>query len=388
MDTAARKIAPTKKSERGNVMLFHLKNLKSRAANAENPRAEAGKGGMSNNGRKGSPCIWPFKKGETKVLLHQKGSGVIRHIWCTIPPGNIMHMRNIIVRMYWDGQSQPSVEVPLGDFFGVAFGRQRNIISDCVSMQLGKGLNCWIPMPFKKEAIITVENDSDSDVAMLFYQIDFTLDDEVDENTGYFHAQFRRANLCPMYEDYAILDNVKGRGVYLGTVIGIRDLYPKAWWGEGEMKFYIDGDKEYPTICGTGTEDYMGSAWGLDEISTPYQGAPLLDREKGLYSLYRFHVKDPIYFQSDLKVTIQQIGCGSEKKAKEYFRDNSRYFEAAGAPEGSDICYFERSDDYCSTAYWYQTLPTNAFPTLPDREERSKDLMIELEKDDPKRNDI
>lgn len=358
----------------GIPMLYRLRNIKSRAACAENPYAQVGKGGQANNGRKGSPCIWPFKKGQTKVLLHQRGNGVIRHIWCTIPPGNAMHMRNIILRMYWDGQQTPSVEVPLGDFFGIPFGIQRPMVSEYISAQAGKGFNCWIPMPFKSEALITVENDSDSDVAMFFYQIDFTIGDELDEDTGYFHAQFRRSNPCPMYEDYTILDGINGRGIYLGTVLGIRDLYPEAWWGEGEVKFYIDGDKDYPTICGTGTEDYMGSAWGLDEVITPFQGAPLVDREKGVYSIYRFHVRDPIYFQRDLRVTVQQIGCGSEAKVREHFGDNTSYYKAAGAPGDSDVCYFERSDDYCSVAYWYQTLPTVPFPVLPNREERSKDL--------------
>jgi hypothetical protein len=365
--------------KRGMTMLYQLKNLKSRAACAENLSAETGKGGQTNHGRKGSPCIWPFKKGETKVLLHHKGSGMIRHIWCTIPPGNIYHMRNIILRIYWDGQDNPSVEVPLGDFFGIPFGRQKDMVTEYVSMQSGKGLNCWIPMPFKSEVLITVENDSDSDIAMLFYQIDFTLGDEFNEDTGYFHAQFRRSNPCPINEDYTIVDEVKGKGVYLGTVLGIRDLYPESWWGEGEMKFYIDGDKEYPTICGTGTEDYMGSAWGLDEVITPYQGAPLVDRENGLYSLYRFHIKDPIYFQSSLKLTVQQIGCGSKAKALEHFGLSSSYYPAAGT-EDPDVCYYERSDDYCSTAYWYQTLPTNPFPSIPNREERSKNLLVEKEK--------
>lgn len=368
-------------------MPYELKNLRSRSACAENPNAEPGKGGQSNNGRKGSPCITPFNKGETKVLLRQKGPGLIRHIWCTVPPGNPSHMRNLILRMYWDGQTCPSVEVPLGDFFGVPFGRQKEMVTEYVSMQAAKGFNCWIPMPFKSEALITVENDSDSDVRMFFYQIDFTLGDELDENTGYFHAQFRRSNPCPLHEDYTIVDGIKGKGVYLGTVLGVRDLYPESWWGEGEFKFYIDEDKEYPTICGTGTEDYMGSAWGLSEVVTPFQGAPLVDWENRLFSLYRFHIKDPIYFHSALKVTVQQIGFGSTEKAKQHYGAEGSYYHAAGVQD-FETCYFDRSDDYCSVAYWYQTLPTNPFPVLPDREERSADLSFEQGKDIPKRDDV
>lgn len=369
-------------------MIYQLKNLKSRAATAENKKAEVGAGGQSGNGRKGSPCISPLKKGTTYTLLDTKGPGMVRHFWCTLPPGNIDHMRNTIIRMYWDGQEQPSVEVPLGDFFGIAHGRQRNMISDSVGMQEGKGLNCWIPMPFKESALITIENDSDSDVDLYFYQIDFTLGDDINEDTGYFHAQFRRSNPCPMGEDFVIVDGIKGRGVYLGTILGVRSLYQEAWWGEGELKFYIDGDKDYPTICGTGIEDYMGSAWGLEEITTPYQGAPLVDNENGLYSIYRFHSKDPIYFQDDLKLTVQQIAYGSRGKAEKHFGEAFNGYRAAGPPSDNDFCYFDLSDDYCSTAYWYQTLPTTPFPAFPNREQRTSDLLDLGEEPAVKRTDI
>jgi hypothetical protein len=369
-------------------MIFHLKSLQSRAASAENINAEVGSGGQSNHGRKGSPCIWPFRKGEKHVLLDAKGPGMVRHIWCTIPPGNIEHMRNVIIRMYWDNQEQPSVEVPLGDFFGIAHGRQRNMNTEFVGMQAGKGFNCWIPMPFKTRAIITVENDSDTDVPMFFYQIDFTLNDEVDDDTGYFHAQFRRSNPCPIHEDYVLLDKIHGRGVYLGAILGVRSLYQDAWWGEGEFKFFIDGDKDFPTICGTGAEDYMGSAWGLEEIVTPYQGAPLVDNDSGLYSIYRFHAKDPIYFQENLKITVQQIGYGSREKAEKFFGKEFVAYQAAGTKEEDETCYFDLSDDYCSTVFWYQSLPTTPFPTLPDRSKRTADLLGVHDKETIKRSDI
>ncbi len=173
------------------------------------------------------------------------------------------HLRNTILRMYWDGQEHPSVEVPLGDFFGVAHGRQADLGSALLAMQDGKGFNCWIPMPFRTHARITVENDSGSDIAMFFYQVDFTVGDSLDDSAGAFHAQFRRNNPCPLHEDYVILDGVEGRGAYLGTVLGVRALYRDCWWGEGEVKFFLDSDDTHPTICGTGAEDYMGSAWSL-----------------------------------------------------------------------------------------------------------------------------
>lgn len=369
-------------------MLYQLKKLNSYAASAENPLARRGSGGKANNGRKGSPCIWPFKKGDTHILLDVEGPGMIRHIWMTIPPGNVDHMRNVIIRMYWDGQPHPSVEVPIGDFFGIAHGRQCNMVTDFVGMQDGKGFNCWILMPFKQRALITVENDSHTDVEMFFYQIDFTLGDELDSDTGYFHAQFRRMNPCPIQEDYVILDGVQGRGVYIGMILGIRDLFKEAWWGEGEVKFYIDDDDLFPTICGTGTEDYIGSAWGLSEIITPLQGAPLVDGKAGLYSLYRFHQKDPIYFSSKIKITIQQIGFGLADKAKSHYDKDFIGYQAAGHSLDSEYCYFERSDDYCSVAYWYQTLPTVPFPLLPNREQRIEGLLNMTDQGKPKRNDI
>ena len=369
-------------------MLYQLKNLKSRAATFENQEALPGEGGKSQDGRKGAPCIEGFKDKETRNLLETKGPGMIRHMWITIPPNDIMAMRNIILRIFWDGQSQPSVESPIGDFFGVAHGRQRSLVSDNVTMQGAKGFNCWIPMPFASNVKITVENDTGKEVPLFFYQIDFTLGDEIDTNMGYFHAQFRRANPCPFHEDYRIIDGIEGKGVYLGTVLGVRSKFIDEWWGEGEVKFYIDKDQEYPTICGTGAEDYIGSAWGLEEINTPYQGAPLVDDERGLYSLYRFHNVDPIYFQESLKVTIQQIGYGQSEKAEKHYGENYVWHRAAGTKESSPDGYFERSDDYSSVAYWYQTLPTNTFPQLPDRTKRSEDLMINEAEEQIERNDL
>lgn len=354
-------------------MLYELKNLQSRAANGENQRGEKGRGGMARGGRKGCPSISPVKAGKTYTLLDAEGSGMVRHIWFTFPPDDKLAMRNLILRMYWDGQDTPSVEAPIGDFFGLPHGVNRDMQSDYVQVVAGKAYNCWIPMPFRTHARITVENDTGKEINHLFYQIDYTLGDEIPQDAGYFHAQFRRQNPCPKYADYTIAD-IRGKGVYLGTVLGVRSLYTRSWWGEGEMKFYLDGDSDYPTICGTGTEDYIGFAWGMLEKCCPQTGCPCCDDEKGLYSIYRFHGKDPIYFQNALRLTVQQIGCGSRKEVKADFGDQADIFTAWGETDASDTCYYERSDDYCSTAFWYQTLPTAPFPPFPDREARSKDI--------------
>ena len=354
-------------------MLYEIKNLQSRAANGENQRGEKGAGGKARGGRKGCPSIAPMKAGKTYTVLDVDGPGMVRHIWFTFPPETVGAMRNLIVRMYWDDQENPSVEAPMGDLFGLPHNVMRDMQSDYVQVIAGKAYNCWIPMPFKKHARITVENDTGAQVDHLFYQVDYTLGDEISEDTGYFHAQFRRRNPCPMHTDYEIA-NIKGKGVYLGTVLGVRSLFTESWWGEGEMKFYLDGDEEYPTICGTGTEDYIGFAWGMMEQCCPQSGCPYCDDDKGLYSIYRFHGKDPIYFNESLRLTVQQIGFGPIEGAQKHYGQAFDSSKAWGSDDPT-VCYYERSDDYCSTAFWYQTLPTQPFPKLPDREARTKDIL-------------
>ena len=361
-------------------MLYQLQNLESRAANAENPGGEKSKGGLAGGGRKGSPCLQKIAPGETVTLLDTKGSGCVRHIWLTFPPDLPKLLRCLVLRMYWDGQETPSVEVPVGDFFGVAHARFVPMVNELTAFQNAKGMNCWIPMPFTKSARITLENDSDVQIPMLFYQVDFTLGDEHPENTGFFHAQFRRMNPQPIHTDYVILDGIRGRGRYLGTVLGIREGSDKlsGWWGEGEIKMYFDGETQ-PTICGTGAEDYIGFAWGLKEGCMSRQGCTIADYDNRQYSIYRWHTDDPICFNESLKVTIQQMGYGSEKAVRPVLKEEFRRFPAAGEKPDGDMCYYDRSDDFSSVAYWYQTLPTVPFPPLPDREARLAGCLTDAE---------
>ncbi len=366
-------------------MMYTLKSLETRWANAENPRGEKSRGGLAGNGRKGAPCVQDFKPHTTLTLLDQQGPGMIRHIWMTFPPDMLALPRALILRIYWDGSAHPGVEVPVGDFFGIAHARKRPMVSELFSFQGGRGLNCWAPMPFAGRARVTLENRGEETVPMLFYQIDYTLGDEITPDTGYFHAQFRRQNPCPIHEDYVILDGVKGRGVFLGAVIGVRSLYRNSWWGEGEVKCFLDGEDQ-PTLCGTGTEDYIGFAWGLGALCTPEQGCALSDEELGLYSIYRLHTRDPIYFQDSIKVTIQQIGYGGTRQAQAFFGDEFRSYPAAGVKDGKS-CYFDRSDDFCSVAYWYQALPAAPFAPLPSHEEMMADLNLEHEAGKTRRGD-
>jgi len=343
--------------------LSRLSSAKTRSISPENFTGEKGKGGMAVDGTaqqsardlgqgwKISPCIY-IQPGETAVIAEIDEPGAIQHIWMT-PTG---HWRYSILRVYWDGQEQPSVECPVGDFFACGWGEYGQVSSLAVCVNPKSGLNSYWEMPFRKSCKITVENIGFEQMT-LFYQIDYTLT-EVPDDTAYFHAQFRRVNPLPYKDVYTILDGVDGQGQYVGTYMawGVNNC---GWWGEGEIKFFLDGDGEFPTICGTGTEDYFCGSYGFDlgkekggyrEFTTPYAGLPQVIRPDGLnqsqtrFGLYRWHIADPIRFEQDLRLTIQALG----------WRSGGRYLPL--------------QDDIASVAYWYQTLPTAPFPQLPDRD--------------------
>lgn len=333
-----------------------------RSISPENFTGEKGKGGMATLeqgsagqaardlgvGCKVSPYIIIEPK-QTFVLAAIEGPGAIQHIWMT-PTGN---WRFSILRFYWDGEDSPSVEVPVGDFFACGLGKYAQVSSLPVRVNPGSAFNCYWVMPFRKSCKITMENLDDWKMT-LYYQIDYTLT-QVPEDAAYFHAQFRRTNPLPFKSVYTILDGVKGWGCYVGTYM-CWGSHSSGWWGEGEIKFYIDGDKEFPTICGTGTEDYFCGSYGFvveeryREFTTPYAGMPQVLRPDGLWNsqqrfgLYRWHIMDPVCFAKDLKVTIQALGW----------------------PSGGR--YQPLQDDISSVAYWYQREPHAPFPPLPDRD--------------------
>ncbi|HOM72727.1 MAG TPA: DUF2961 domain-containing protein, partial [Armatimonadota bacterium] len=265
--------------------------------------------------------------------------GVIRHIWITVDP---KFYRDCILRMFWDGEDSPSVEVPLGDFFCNGHALRCNINSIPIAVNPSGGFNSFWPMPFRKSARIELENQGKNVINQFYYQVNYELD-EVPDNAAYFHAQWRRAVTPIEAPQHVILDGVKGKGHYVGTYLAWTQL-SDGWWGEGEIKFFMDGDKEFPTICGTGTEDYFGGAWGFeDTFSTAFLGYPLWVREPGQvpkHGLYRWHIPDPIRFEKELKVTIQALGWW---------------------PNGK---FQPLQDDIASVAYWYQTEPHASFPEL------------------------
>lgn len=351
----------------GNI--FRLSDAKTRSISPENFNGAKGKGGMAAEGTgkeaardlgkgwKISPCV-VIKAKTTFTVAEIEGPGSIQHIWMT-PTGV---WRNSILRFYWDDEASPSVEVPVGDFFGMGWGQYSPLQSLAVCVNPGSAFNCYWPMPFKKKCRITMENIDETEM-VLYYQVDYILT-ELPSDAAYFHAQFRRTNPLPYKSDYTLVDGIRGRGQYVGTYIAL-GVHSNGWWGEGEIKFFMDGDTDYPTICGTGTEDYFCGSYDFDtrkknaagvevseftEFSTPYSGLHQVIRGDGHYDvsqrfgMYRWHIKDPIRFEKDLKVTIQALG----------WRSGGRYLPL--------------QDDIASTVFWYQTEPHNPFPALPGKD--------------------
>jgi hypothetical protein len=353
-----------------NGLGMHLGNLarlstaETRSISAENPDGAKGRGGMATEGTgadaarelgqgwKVSPSIH-IPANSTFVLADIDGPGAIQHIWLTVHP---TQWRRLVFRCFWDGEESPSIETPLGDFFCNGWGVRCNIASLPVAVNPAGGFNSYWEMPFRRHARITLENITADEVPAFYYQIDYTLTD-VPDDRAYLHAQWRRSNPLPYKEVHTLLDGVQGRGHYVGTYLawGVNN---NGWWGEGEIKFYLDGDDEWPTICGTGTEDYFGGAWNFEfpkgeygVYSTPFLGLPQVIKPDGLYAanqrfgLYRWHIQDPIRFQQDLRVTIQALGWRSR------LEDKPRYLPL--------------QDDIASTALWYQTEPHAPFQELP-----------------------
>ncbi len=331
--------------------IFVISDAETRSISAENPTGEKSGGAKSSpdagnpasqlgKGWKVRPCI-TLSPGSTTILADISGSGIIQHIWITVDP---KAYRETILRIYWDGETTPSVEAPLGDFFTNGHGLRYNVNSLPIAVNPSGGFNSFWPMPFSQGARITIENLYPQPIDGFFYQITYTLTD-IPEKAARFHAQWRRSLTTQDYPEHIILDGIQGQGHYVGTFLAWTQL-SNGWWGEGEIKFYIDGDQENPTICGTGTEDYFGGAWGFggETYSTPFLGYPLYRKEPGEvphHGLYRWHIMDPIRFKKDLKVTIQALGWW---------------------PHGK---FQPLTDDIASVGYWYQTEPHAQFPPLP-----------------------
>ena len=341
--------------------LSRLSHAQTRSISPENFTGEKGKGGMATEGTganvarelgqgwKVSPSV-DIPAHATHTMAGIDGMGAIQQIWLTLFPD---FWRRVILRIYWDGEETPSVEVPVGDFFCNGWLTRANVTSLAVAVNPAGGFNSYWEMPFRKSARITLENLHDDKVTV-YYQVNYTLT-TVPDDAAYFHAQWRRDNPLPYKGVHTLLDGVQGQGQYVGTYLawGVNN---NGWWGEGEIKFFMDDDAEFPTLCGTGTEDYFGGAWNFEQprgeygvFSGPYTGLSQVIKPDGLYrsqqrfGMYRWHIMDPIRFEHDLRVTIQALGW------------------RVGGP------YLPLQDDIASTSYWYQSEPHAAFPALPDR---------------------
>ena len=348
-----------------------LMDAQTRSVSAENPTGGKGKGAMAipklgdpelphaamtahlGPGWKTRPFLSP-KAGQTVTLMDAAGPGVIQHIWIVSGDWG-KHGRSCVLRFYWDHEESPSIEVPVTDFFAVGHDKFAAVNSLPVAVNAASALNCFWPMPFRKHAKVTFTNESKADIGILAYQITYA-EMPVPQSAAYFHAQWRRGN-SGQQNPYVILDGVRGQGQYVGTFLAWSQM-SNGWFGEGEIKFYLDGDREFPTICGTGTEDYFLSSYGFPRVfSSPFVGVTLKDgdvekhaegKAGTKWSLYRWHIMDPIRFQQDLRVTIQALGW-----------------------EGGRI--MKKADDIASVAYWYQTEPHAQFPRLPSVQERTRD---------------
>ena len=320
--------------------------LASRSISFENPTGAPGQGGQAASnlgpGRKGSP-MRDVKPGETVELCDIEGPGTIRHIWITTQP-KPLPLRSMVLRAWWDGQEHPSIECPLGDFFGFAHGKVMPYFSAVHSVGASAGMNLWLPMPFAKRARLTFTNEG-TETMPLFYQIDYTAGDGHPADVGRLHVCFRRENPTTLKKDFELLPERTQKGRFIGSVMGIRALHAD-WWGEGEIKVYMDGDKDLPTLCGTGSEDYVGLSWGIQQLPFLYNGCSL--NQKKFVSMYRWHLPDPIAWQKSGRVTIQQIAWKNGLA--------------------------EVQDDWSCATFWYEPVPSAPLPTLPDVTARTADI--------------
>jgi len=321
--------------------------LLSRSISFENPTGAAGEGGKAASnlgvGRKGAPSR-SIKPGETVLLCNIEGPGTIRHIWMTTRPIP-KNLRSLVLRAWWDDQEHPSIECPVADFFGIAHGIVKPYASAVHSVGQSAGMNIWLPMPFARRARMSFTNEGDKDIP-LYYQIDYTLGDKHPADAGRLHALFRRENPTTEKRDFELLPIRRAKGRFIGSVIGIRNLHPDQWWGEGEIKVYMDGDDEFPTICGTGSEDYVGLSWGIQQTPFPLNGCSL--NQDSFVSMYRWHLPDPIAWRTECRIAIQQI-----------------------AYKGGLV---ETEDDWSCATFWYEPVPSAALPAFPSLAERRADL--------------
>lgn len=356
----------------------------------ENPSGLKGGGGKENHGAKGHPCEY-LAAGDSIQLLNFQGTGRINRIWLTINDRSVVMCRSLVINIYWDGASKPAVSAPLGDFFGLGFERKASFENELFSSGEGRSFVCHIPMPFKTGARVEIINESDRNLDMLFYDIDLQSLKEWPMGSMYFHGYWHRDTATALARDFEILPRIQGKGRYLGTNISVIDnpIYEDAWWGEGEVKVYLD-QEEWPTLVGTGTEDYIGTAWGQGVFQNRYSGCLVGDTSKRHWAFYRYHIPDPVYFHQACKVTIQQIGGNTKARVMAllakglplkpitvhnaptfvhiYHPDSLADLSNPNLPDGWTNFY--RIDDVSAMVYFYLVENVNELPALQGVKER------------------
>lgn len=374
-------------------------DVQTRWISPENPTGEPGKGGMTNKGAKGN-AFYIVAPGETQTLFDVKGAGIINRMWLSGTIGvNAVQRRAVRIDMFWDGAAKPAVSSPIGDFFGIGLGLSAKFDNELFSSPEARSFNYTIPMPFRTSALITITNESPEEV-WIWYDINYQTMNKLPDDIMYFHAFWNRNPKTTPGDDYEIMPKVEGTGRYIGTNIGVigDSIYRGTWFGEGEVKIYLDGDNEFPTLAGTGTEDYIGTGWGQGEYASRYFGSLVSDKDNDIYAFYRYHITDPVYFHHDCRVTIQQIGNSTkpeiikmnEKGAnitpvwflgKKDGRTVQRMLlDETNPPRLEDEEFpvtstnFYRSDDVSATAYFYLDKPASNLPELPGAELRMRNM--------------
>jgi hypothetical protein len=365
----------------------------------ENPHAVKGRGGAENQTAKGH-AFEIVPPGQSRTLLDTKGAGIVQRIWLTISERSPAVLRSVRIEMYWDDAATPAVSAPIGDFFGLALGRIIPFQNALFSDPEGRSFTSYIPMPYRKAARIVFINDSDASM-LLFYDVDFLRMNSLRPDAMYFHAFWSRNAKTDLGKDFEILPEVKGRGRYLGSNLGmISDpKYGDTWWGEGEAKIYLDGDSALPTLNGTGSEDFVGSGWGLGAFTHMYQGSPIADEKRHQWAFYRYHIPDAVYFQKSCRVAMQVLGGASVAEVKQLVANAvpltivtignetrmTKLLEQNPVPKIADFqdtdgfAVFYREIDYSATAYFYLDSPTHDLPALPDKQARIAGLPAKYE---------
>jgi hypothetical protein len=366
------------------------KNFKSSSISSfENLNGIKAAGGKTNHSAKGNAAE-DLKSGQSKSLLEIEGAGIIQRMWFTLRERTPEMMRSLRLRIYWDGEAKPAVDVPFGDFFGYGLSKVVKYETALFSNPEGRSFNCMIPMPFRKGAKVVITNESSQNIGSVFFDIDFVKLEKIDDDALYFHAYWTRQKTSELRKDFEFLPEIEGKGRFLGVNIGVNvdKAYGDTWWGEGEVKMYIDNDKELPTINGTGTEDYIGTAWGMGQFTSMYQGCTVANDSSRQYAFYRFHVPDVIGFDKNFRASIQQIGGGMLNVVRNLVKNNVKLEPVSVAGLNSfrslldnpknifdaDFPFgwvnFYRIDDYSATSYFYLNSPVTSLNELPKVSER------------------